>query len=1210
MSGDDDCRVKVALRVRPLLPKEEIDEARVCAKVIDGQQILLGKDRAFTFDSLYGPNSNQDDVYEGCVRGLMNQFSRGIHCTILAYGQTGTGKTYTMGTGDLLRVSPDDHGIVPRAVALLFADLERKKKEAKDAGKTAEFSCKVSYMEIYNENLKDLLRPSTASKSLQIREDPNGGITVTGVHEEQVNSYDEMLAQLDRGTIARTTGATMMNSVSSRSHSILTITVNQDIHDPSNSLAPHETTSSKLHLVDLAGSERNKKTLASGQRFKESVSINSGLLALSNVISVLAEQKRDTDRKIHVPYRDSKLTRLLQDSLGGNASTLMIACISPADSNFEESLNTLKYANRAKNIRNKPVVNRDRHTVVVTQLRQELMQCKKLLSENGLNFESEIEALNAKQSTSTEVIQLADGSSMTLGQISALKRDKSSLEEEFQRLKTHHRNHSCWETLGVEVTEIVAEALQIISNIDDVESQQQLKSLFRSLEKRLSAKTNAQNRAGYSSAKTVKHPLSKQQTNLPQSSTRRKNPVSALTSNAKENSPPRVNRIVPSSMISTGKVPKMMTDLPENASPAVISSHVDQVIIENQKLLRNLKQLEDDLFKSECQAMQETEEKSKLQSAFTTAKEENKHLKQQNEKLAQQVGRLTQQHTQGESPRSSSSPVRVGEETVDTLQTEISRLQVEKDFLWEAKCRTEAEKKTLEKNVNHVQLIFQQEQQEMQLQLKALSVEIEHKASMVDDFMEREKRMNAVRQQNEKTIQQMEQEKARLTTELDRAFRKLENSDHVGEKLERMREDLRRQYEQRLKEQDNNLQGLRKKQRDAQQLLRHQGAETRKVHKLQNEVTQLRVHQTELKNSLRSKIDARETEHEERKKQLNQLHRQVRQLEVENIKYSTSLRMKEDSLNRMQQQLNCEKTKTKNLADKQADSRKEIERKQNWLDKEIELQKKKREAQNRLHRELNWRERILREKVDHQTARDELKKAKDAQDIKRLEKGLQGWEHKLQTLNRELETTQSDESPESATRLATLKEQHNLAQDSLNELTKAHTEACNTENQLRQVDDRIDVLQAALEYGQDIIEQIETEIEDLTKEGELLKDQSSSNVISPAREPPRQTHVTRDIKQPTSDQYQQTLQQYARKVAHLNKIDQEKDKEISVLKTSTTEHQETVEKLKNALKLAEMGFNRRLLKVQLEHKKILNKLMVSNGDANSPSEQFFTEDAA
>lgn len=245
-------------------------------------------------------------------------------------------------------------GVIPRAISDIFKTIARMPDHT--------FHVHCSYMELYQERLYDLLSENSREQSIvDIREDSNRGIIIPNLCEIAVNSMRETTDCLMKGSEGRAVGATAMNDASSRSHAIFTITIQMMRTDDVNS-----STKSKFHLVDLAGSERSKKTKATGDRFKEGVKINQGLLALGNVISALGTAKQNGG---HISYRDSKLTRLLQDSLGGNSITLMIACVSPADYNVDETTSTLRYADRAKQIKNKPVVNQDPKTAEINQLK-------------------------------------------------------------------------------------------------------------------------------------------------------------------------------------------------------------------------------------------------------------------------------------------------------------------------------------------------------------------------------------------------------------------------------------------------------------------------------------------------------------------------------------------------------------------------------------------------------------------------------------------------------------------------------------------------------------------------------------------------------------------------------------------------------------------------------------------------------------------------
>uniref|UniRef100_A0A8B9J4Y8 Kinesin family member 21A n=1 Tax=Astyanax mexicanus TaxID=7994 RepID=A0A8B9J4Y8_ASTMX len=388
-------------RIRPQLAREKIEGCHICTFVTPGEpQVILGKDKAFTFDYVFDMDSQQDTIYSNCTEKLIEGCFEGYNATIFAYGQTGSGKTYTMGTGFDVSIPDDELGIIPRAVSHLFKGIEQRRQAATDQGRPVpEFKISAQFLELYNEEVLDLfdstrdLEARKQKSHIKIHEDATGGIYTVGVTTRTVSSEAEMMQCLKLGALSRTTASTQMNVQSSRSHAIFTIhlcqvrvcTTSDNENETDNRLAngssdmeEFETLTAKFHFVDLAGSERLKRTGATGDRAKEGISINCGLLALGNVISALGDRSK---RSTHVPYRDSKLTRLLQDSLGGNSQTVMIACTSPSDRDFMETLNTLKYANRARNIKNKVVVNQDKASQQISALRTEIARLQMELME-------------------------------------------------------------------------------------------------------------------------------------------------------------------------------------------------------------------------------------------------------------------------------------------------------------------------------------------------------------------------------------------------------------------------------------------------------------------------------------------------------------------------------------------------------------------------------------------------------------------------------------------------------------------------------------------------------------------------------------------------------------------------------------------------------------------------------------------------------------
>ncbi|KAM4878385.1 chromosome-associated kinesin KIF4A [Sylvia borin] len=479
---DEKCSpVRVALRCRPLVPKETSEGCRMCLTFVPGEpQVMVGNDKAFTYDYVFDPSVEQEEVFNTAVSPLVHGIFKGYNATVLAYGQTGSGKTYSMG-GAYTASQEHDHsvGVIPRVITLLFEEKQRKQDW--------NFVLKVSYLEIYNEVILDLLCPSRDRSPISIREDPKEGIKIVGLTERHVTSAEETVSCLEEGNNSRTVASTAMNSQSSRSHAIFTICVNQQKKNDKNC-----SFICKLHLVDLAGSERQKKTKAEGDRLKEGININRGLLCLGNVISALGDESKKGG---FVPYRDSKLTRLLQDSLGGNSHTLMLACVSPADSNLEETLNTLRYADRARKIKNKPIVNVDPQAAEVHQLKQQVQELQVLLLQahggtlpmtaSGLAPSENIQSLMERnQSLQEENQKLSQGLSEAAGQTAQMLERVILIEQENEKMsaKLEQLQHHAVCKLDLQKLmesvedEELKESVEVIQNLQQVLAELQSES--------------------------------------------------------------------------------------------------------------------------------------------------------------------------------------------------------------------------------------------------------------------------------------------------------------------------------------------------------------------------------------------------------------------------------------------------------------------------------------------------------------------------------------------------------------------------------------------------------------------------------------------------------------------------------------------------------------------------------------------------------------
>ncbi|XP_035919488.1 chromosome-associated kinesin KIF4 [Anopheles stephensi] len=366
MSGPE-C-VKVAVRIRPM---SQAEQARGCQTVVEQAapnhpQILVCGGRTpsdiFSYSYVFAPTVVQSHLYEVSVAPLLAKLFDGYNATILAYGQTSSGKTFTMGT-DFTGQTGDHMGVIPRAIVDIFRMIDDRSDGAPCANMDTTVTC--SFIEVYQDNVYDLLeeKSGTDRQPIEIREAPGGDIILQGLTDVRATTRQHAFDCLLRGSTGRVVRATAMNNVSSRSHAIFTLTIQQTTQGETGG----NVIRSKFHLVDLAGSERSKKTDTTGDRFKEGVEINKCLLALGNVITALGSTNGGPG-KTHIPYRTSKLTRLLQDSLGGNSYTLMIACVSPADYNLSETVSTLRYAYRVCKIKNKPIVNQDPQQARIKQL--------------------------------------------------------------------------------------------------------------------------------------------------------------------------------------------------------------------------------------------------------------------------------------------------------------------------------------------------------------------------------------------------------------------------------------------------------------------------------------------------------------------------------------------------------------------------------------------------------------------------------------------------------------------------------------------------------------------------------------------------------------------------------------------------------------------------------------------------------------------------
>ncbi|CAF0915270.1 unnamed protein product [Adineta ricciae] len=447
--------VKVAVRVRPFNARERARQAKCIIRMDQREQTTFIRNpiddsvKHYKYDYSYwscDENVNnqkfatQQQVYQDLGIEMLQHAFEGYNVCIFAYGQTGAGKSFTM----MGKNESEQQGIIPRLCGELFERITASTSPTTSARIKPRYTVEVSYMEIYCERVRDLLSPKKSqstnvgsSHNLRVREHPIMGPYVEDLSRLLVTSYDDISRLIDEGNKARTVAATNMNETSSRSHAVFTILFSQSTHDEMTDLTAEK--QSKISLVDLAGSERADATGATGDRLKEGANINKSLTTLGKVIAALAEmssksRKPRSDKKSDfIPYRDSVLTWLLKENLGGNSKTAMIAAISPADINYEETLSTLRYADRAKAIVCKAVINEDANAKLIRDLKEEIVKLRELLKiEAGIDI--------SPDGASTSILSTPATTTTTTSKHEWLKRSSSqSSEDALERLKENQK---------------------------------------------------------------------------------------------------------------------------------------------------------------------------------------------------------------------------------------------------------------------------------------------------------------------------------------------------------------------------------------------------------------------------------------------------------------------------------------------------------------------------------------------------------------------------------------------------------------------------------------------------------------------------------------------------------------------------------------------------------------------------------------------------
>ncbi|XP_029353935.1 kinesin-like protein kif7 [Echeneis naucrates] len=1160
--------VQVAVRIRPLLPKELLHCHESCITA-DPElcRVTLGHDRHFLCDFLFEESCCQEEVYSSSVQPLIDAFFQGFNATVFAYGQTGSGKTYTIGEANICSFRDEEQGIIPRAVADVFKLL--------DENDLTDFSVRVSYLEVYKEEFKDLLEVETASKDIHIRED-KGNIVLCGVKECEVEGLDEVLSLLESGNTARHTGATQMNPNSSRSHTIFTLYMDQRrgssrLYGNNTSSGP-QMLSSKFHFVDLAGSERILRTGNTGERLKESIQINSGLLALGNVIGALGDPKR---KGSHIPYRDSKITRILKDSLGGNSKTIMIACISPSSSDFDESLNTLNYATRARNIQNRATVNCKREPDRVEGLEQQIKALRR--------------ALEHRQRSETRIISHADPNRRPRlgdGDISRL-----------QAQSAHYR--TCTDTAYRLLRELQSEGSLT------AEQSLRVKEWLCSVEEERSGLTTA---SGPDSG--IENSSTEDSVAL-----RRGRPTV-------RNQDPEAAEELWSHEHETEK------DGEKEDNIAQLQSQIQRLERENTDFLAALEDAMEQ-YKQQSDKLQEQQDLiAELQCQLATSGLMGLGLNLRSRPHTAPMGSL--QHSQNGGSYRQMSPVGYlgngeqdgnlceeqgllgGAEIPDTdeesshfnlnqeRRKQVNLSWTKKDmlsgglaaggkgpvpqqaepdhhnYLARKSSNSSSGETSVRESLKGFEAVSEWGLLQAQQKIRELSVTIRMKEELIKELVKTGKDAQALNKQYSHKITALESEAVQARQELQEAQRQLQDLERQEREISATDKTRAQECRRKIAAAQSKVQVLSQRQRDTARLANLPAQSERRVLELERSVQSMRHQQEQLQRRLRQESQLKrrlETEMQRR------THR-VKELEIKNEQQQKILRIKTEEIAAFQRQ----RRSGSNGSVISLEEQQKIEEQKRWLDEEMERVLEQRKGLEDLEGELTKREEILAKKEALLQERSglETKRLRSSQalskDLVTLTGRIESLERELSERNGLLRSGSAQDSQQIRQEISNLRQE----KDSLlkqraeldDKLRQGNLLSAEEERTLFQLDEAIEALDAAIEYKNEAITQRQRQL------------RASASMLSQW-----EMNLMAKLSYLSASETRSLLCKYFDKVVSLREEERKLQLALAELEMQLDEQQKLVHWLENALDRTQLDTDRRLTQQQKEHERSVQLLL-------------------
>lgn len=1079
--------VKVAVRVRPLVGQEKVHNVPQCVHFIpDKPQLVLGKDRGFTFDYVFPPKTTQAEVYDKCVEPLVKSCMEGYNATVFAYGQTSSGKTYTIGGTDSASVLEEDYGIILRAVKQLFQIMEENKHKM-------EYAVTVSYIEIYLEELRDLLDVETSGRDIHVREDDKGNTVIVGATEQSVATADDVMACLDLGSGGRQIGTTNMNEHSSRSHTIFTLYIEQkplveeelEIVRKSNAVSATEYADykyAKFHFVDLAGSERAHRTGNVGERFKESVFINSGLLALGNVISALSDAKK---KVVHVPYRDSKVTRLLKDSLGGNARTVMITCLSPCAVDFAENLNSLKYATRARSICNKPVVNRDPQNTRLAEMQNEIQALREeLQKQRGWSVGSasagtvedaeriktlQVELERSRSSCETYKQLLSDamnqlknlnkGAVMSNNQSNQFDRLSKAVEQVLARPiwtpnTTRHQQAELVEQLKKELNkfkedlssdeEIFAEKTKEIEFLKDHirELQEEKASLGIQLQETLNR------------LKKYEDQLFRQQLQLNH----------FLLNQGREGT-----IVLPSPRLQTAPIVEAVVS--ENnrdvhSSPPVFST--DRIIQDFRARSQLLVSRHEDEDEVVCTLSDTSESEDEGDDAQSRQLGRTWSLKKDATRRMTQVPTFNGDAKASKRPRTKdvaeSNDKGSVPDRMDPREREVEALR--------------SSTQVMGSEVKQTELRLHSARQK----LRDLNINIRQKEELIKELVKSDKEAKDTKKQYSDKIKSMKQELEKAKRELDESKKAMEEFESKANHEVTEKHKVEAEYKKKLQSVEAKLQALKRKQKDNEKISALHDEREKKVQELEVHIDRMRNQHDQLQKRLKDEADRKSKMEKEMQKQ----QQKIKELEDHTNQQQKVLKRKTEEVAAAKRRLR-NFNKQGNEAEKESDEQVKLEQRRQWLDNEVEKVLKRKQAMEALEEELKKRETIIRNREAMLAEKSELemKKLRSSQvitkDILRLstrlgdvDKQIKQKEKNVDEVDGISQSKVSDNVHSLERTKDELSKQRELLEQKLHDGSLLDPKE---ERRLIELDEGIEALEAAIEFNSDGIADKQKELD-------------------------------------------------------------------------------------------------------------------------------------